>query len=142
MRIIRTVSADKPLEKVFEYFADFTKTTHWDPATVITTRTKGQGDLGTEYVNRSMFLGRETEVTYVVTNLEQNRRIVLRGENQTVVAVDSISFETTANGTEVTYEATFTFKGAAKIIAPFLKNAFKKLGDEAAVGMQQALDNL
>lgn len=142
MRITRKVTTDKPLENVFNYFADFTTTTLWDPATVITTRTKGEGALGTEYVNRSKFLGRETELTYVVTDVEQNRRIVLRGENQTVIAVDSISFETTANRTDVTYEATFTFKGAAKIIAPFLKKAFKKLGDEAAVGMQQALDNL
>ena len=57
MRLIRTVTIAKPLDKVFAYLADFTTTTEWDPGTVQTVRTAGDGGFGTEYLNTSTFAG-------------------------------------------------------------------------------------
>ncbi len=45
-------------------------------------------------------------------------------------------------GTTVTYRADFEFKGLAKLVAPLLAPAFKKLGDEAEQGMRDALGRL
>jgi hypothetical protein len=45
-------------------------------------------------------------------------------------------------GTTVTYRADFEFKGIAKLAAPLLAPAFKKLGDEAEQGMRDALSRL
>ena len=58
MRIRKVVRAKKPLERVFAYFSDFTTTTLWDPGTVATVRIKGEGAVGTEYLNTSTFAGR------------------------------------------------------------------------------------
>jgi len=46
MRLTRTVTVDKPLHKVFTYLSDFTTTTEWDPGTVRTVRTAGNGSVG------------------------------------------------------------------------------------------------
>jgi hypothetical protein len=35
MRLQKTVVADKPLARVFDYLSDFTSTTEWDPGTVV-----------------------------------------------------------------------------------------------------------
>ena len=40
------------------------------------------------------------------------------------------------------YLAEFEFKGLAKYLAPLLAPAFKKLGDEAEIGMKRALERL
>lgn len=142
MRIRKVVRTKKPLEKVFAYFSDFTTTTLWDPGTVVTVRIKGEGSVGTEYLNTSTFAGRKTQLTYVVQEFVQDQRISLRGENKTVVAIDTITFRKSGGETEVTYTAEFTFKDRARFIAPFLKTAFAKLGRKAKEGMERALKDL
>jgi len=142
MRIKRVVKVRKPLAQVFAYLSDFTTTTLWDPGTVVTIKTKGEGLVGSEYLNTSTFAGRQTQLTYVVQKFALNEQISLRGENKTVVAVDTITFQQLGEETQVTYTAEFTFKGFARLIAPFLKPAFTRLGNEAEGGMAKALEDL
>ena len=147
MRLERTVIVEKPLDKVFAYLSDFTTTTEWDPGTVKTVRASGDGGFGTEYLNTSTFAGRQTQLTYVVEDLVPNRHIALRGENTTVIAHDTMTFRERSDdagvaNTEVTYTADFTFKGIARLIAPFMKPALTRLGNEAESGMSAALAKL
>ena len=91
MRVQKAVVVDKPLNVVFGYLSDFTTTTEWDPGTVVTVKRDGDGGVGTTYLNTSRFLGRETQLTYVVRDLIPGQRIQLRGENKTVIAVDTMT---------------------------------------------------
>jgi len=142
MRLQRTVVVDKPLEKVFAYLSDFTTTTEWDPGTVTTVLDRGDGGIGTTYLNTSAFLGRKTQLTYVVHEFVPGKRIRLRGENQTVIATDTMSFRAAETGTEVTYAAEFTFKGPARFLAPLLRPALERLGNQAEAGLREALSRL
>lgn len=140
MEIVRTLTVDRAPEEVFAYLHDFTTTEEWDPGTIRTTRASGDGGVGTRYHNVSRFLGRETELTYVVEQVEAPRLFRLRGENATVVAHDTMTLTPTGSGgTEVTYRAEFELKGAARLVAPLLAPAFRRLGDEAEVGLREAL---
>ncbi len=142
MKLLRTVVTDKPLPKVFDYLADFTTTTEWDPGTVSTVRQKGDGGVGTTYLNISEFLGRKTELIYIVHELVDGQLIQLHGTNETVSAVDTMTFRPVPSGTEVTYTAEFSFKGVARFVAPLLGPALKRLGDNAEAGMRKALNQL
>jgi uncharacterized protein YndB with AHSA1/START domain len=142
MKIVRIVQVEKPIEVVFAYLSDFTTTTQWDPATVLTVRNSGDGSVGTEYLNTSTFAGRQTQLKYVVKEFILNQRIGLQGENKTVSAYDSMAFREIGTQTEVTYTAEFTFKGITRLISIFLKPAFRRLGDEAEGGMARALSQL
>ena len=142
MKLERTVTVDVDVHQAFGYLFDFTTTNDWDPGTVNTIRRAGDGGIGTTYENTSRFLGRETSLTYVVEELVPDERIRLRGENKTVVSVDTMRFRPTTTGTEVTYTADFTFKGLSRIIAPLLKPALTRLGDEAESGLRTALTRL
>ncbi|TQM64959.1 SRPBCC family protein [Humibacillus xanthopallidus] len=146
MDIVRSVTVAQPLDTVFAYLSDFTTTNEWDPGTVRTERVSGDGGLGSRYHNVSKFLGRETELDYLVIEHVPGERFALRGENATVVANDTMTFMRShtaeGEGTTVTYHAAFEFKGVAKLIAPLLAPALKKLGDEAEAGMQDALGRL
>jgi carbon monoxide dehydrogenase subunit G len=142
MKLRKTVVVDKPLDAVFSYLSDFTTTTDWDPGTVSTVRRHGNGGVGTTYVNTSTFLGRTTQLTYVVEEVVDQQLIQLRGENKTVSAVDTLTFRPVASGTEVTYTAEFTLKGLSRIARPLLKPAFERLGNAAEAGMRKALNRL
>jgi len=142
MKLQKTVIADKPLDAVFGYLSDFTTTTEWDPGTVVTVNRQGDGGVGTTYLNTSKFLGRETRLTYIVHDFIPGQRVELYGENKTVTAVDTLTFRTVGAATEETYTAEFTFKGLSRLLAPLLRGAFDRLGTEAEIGMQQALNRL
>jgi uncharacterized protein YndB with AHSA1/START domain len=143
MIIARSVTVDRPVDVVSAYLSDFTTTTEWDPGTVLTTRESGDGGIGTNYRNRSRFLGRETSLLYVVTEFVPGERIVLRGENTTVVAQDTLTFsQTPSGGAAVNYRAEFTFHGMARLVAPLLAPAFKRLGDQAESGLRTRLEQL
>lgn len=140
MEIVRTLTVNRSPEAVFAYLSDFTTTEEWDPGTVRTTRESGDGGVGTRYHNVSKFLGRQTELIYVVEEHKAPLRLKLRGENKTVVARDTMTLEATASGgTELTYHAEFTFQGVARLLAPLASPAFKRLGDEAEEGLRKAL---
>jgi uncharacterized protein YndB with AHSA1/START domain len=147
MEITRSVETSAPVGKVFAYLTDFTTTNDWDPGTVETTLVSGTGGVGTTYHNVSTFAGRRTELDYVVTAVEPDRRIVLEGNNKTVRATDTMTFTATGSGgTRVTYHADFAFKGVvgtvAPLLSPVLAVAFKRLGDQAQRGLETALARL
>jgi len=142
VRLERTVAVDIPVRRAFQYLADFTTTTEWDPGTVSTVRCAGDGGVGTTYRNTSRFLGRETSLTYVVEDLVTDELVRLRGENKTVISVDTMTFRRRGSRTEVTYTAQFTFKGPGRLLAPLLKPAFMRLGNHAESGLREALTQL
>ena len=142
MRLQKIVIVGKPLDVVFDYLSDFTTTTEWDPGTVATVNRHGDGGVGTAYLNTSTFLGRRTQLTYVVREFVPGKRIRLQGESKTVTAVDTMTFRGIEGGTEVTYTAEFTFKGPSRLLAPLLRPAFERLGKKAQTGMRKALNQL
>jgi len=142
MKLERTVETDATPETVFAYLSDFTTTTEWDPGTVKTVRVTGDGGVGTTYDNTSKFMGRETQLTYEVVDHQAPSLFRLHGTNKTVEATDTMRIEPNGAGSRVTYTADFTFKGVAKLIAPLLAPALKKLGDEAEEGLRTALARL
>jgi carbon monoxide dehydrogenase subunit G len=139
MRLERTVYTPRTPAETFTYLADFTNTNEWDPGTVSTTRTSGDGGVGSTYRNISQFLGRKTELTYTTVILRPDEFVELMGENKTLVAHDQMTITSEGSGSRVDYVAEFEFKGLTKFFAPLLRPAFNKLGDEAQKGMTQAL---
>ena len=142
MRLQKTVIVDKPLNAVFDYLSDFTTTTEWDPGTVATVNHKGDGGVGTTYLNTSTFLGRQTQLTYIVSEFIPGERIQLCGQNKALTAVDTMTFRSIEAGSEVTYTAEFTFQGPSRLLAPLLRPAFERLGKQAQTGMRTALSRL
>ncbi len=140
----RTVTTDQPLSKVWEYLSDFRTTEEWDPPTVTTTRTGGDGGVGTTYHNVSKLLGSEQEVDYVVTQYDVEKTFQLEGDAGSIKLCDTITFEPTGTGTgtSVTYHAQFSPEGAAKLAEPLMPAALKVLADKVAASMQERLDRL
>jgi carbon monoxide dehydrogenase subunit G len=142
MKLQRSVETSATPATVFAYLSDFTNTNEWDPGTVKTERVSGDGGVGTTYANTSKFMGRETELTYEVVDHRPDSLFALRGENSSVVANDKMEIAPMGAGSRVTYTADFEFKGLSRLVAPLLKPALKKLGDEAETGLREALAKL
>lgn len=142
MKLQRSVETDASPAAVFAYLSDFTNTNEWDAGTVRTTLDSGDGGVGTKYHNISKFMGRETELVYEVVKHEPDSLFVLRGENKSVVAHDTMEIFAAGTGSKVTYTADFEFKGIGKFVAPLLAPALKKLGDDAEKGLRDGFGKL
>jgi hypothetical protein len=53
-----------------------------------------------------------------------------------------MAFRHVGCGTDVSYRAIFEFTGVSRLIAPLLKPALERLGNQAEVGMRTALNRL
>ena len=66
--------------------------------------------------------------------------MVLEAENAMIRSVDVIEVAAAPQGgSNATYTATLTLKGAMGLFAPFLGPGFKRIGDRAAAGLRDAL---
>lgn len=144
MHVERTFTVARPVENVFDYLSDFTTTNEWDPGTIETTRTAGDGGVGTTYANTSEFNGRRTDLVYETLERERPHRVQFRGRNKTATTLDTMSFAPAADGsaTEITYRADFIFTFPINLVAPLLlRGKLEKLADETVEQIEKSLLN-
>lgn len=138
MQLERTFVLDAPVETVFDYVADFENTNEWDPGTIETRRTGGDGGVGTTYANRSVFLGREVELAYETIAHERPHHVVLRGRNGRTTATDDLGFVPEGDGrTRMTYRVTFDFPPLIGLVAPVVaRRPLRRLASEVVENLQ------
>ena len=141
MHVERTFIVNRPIDEVFDYLSDFENTQEWDPGTLETTRTDGDGGLGTTYRNRSSFMGREVELTYRTIGFDRPTFFSCQGTNKTATATDTMTFAREGERTQIQYRADFAFHGVVKFIAPLIvKPKLSALADETIEQITQALE--
>ncbi|GAB3249603.1 SRPBCC family protein [Nocardioides dilutus] len=145
MHVERTFTVTTPIETVFDYLADFTRTNEWDPGTIETRHVSGDGGVGTTYHNRSEFAGRRTELTYECLAHERPTRLQFRGTNKTATATDTLTFAPVGDGgsTQVHYRADFEFAFPVSLVAPLVvKPKLAGLADETVAQLTRTLEAL
>ncbi|WP_370249145.1 SRPBCC family protein [Nocardioides sp.] len=145
MQVERSFVVPVAPEVVFDYLADFTATESWDPGTVSTVRTSGDGGLGTTYTNVSRFLGRKVTVRYTCITFDRPSHVVFRGRNGRATATDDLSFAPAETddgvpGTRITYRATFDFGQPLNLLVPpLMRGRVEALADETVEALTTAL---
>ena len=135
-----TVESPLPPDVVFKRVADFSTTEQWDPGVVEAEKLTADGiDIGARFRIVARFMGRNSELVYEITEFEPGRRVVLRGENSTVLSVDEIIVEPEGEGSVVKYSADLTLKGPLKLLDPLLGKAFDGIAEKALAGLRDWL---
>ena len=140
-RYVATIETPRAQEDVFAYLSDFSTTQEWDPGVAEAERLDGGPiGVGSRFKVVADVMGRRTPLVYAVVALDAPHSITLRGENATVVSLDTIAFEPTATGgTRVSYDADLTLKGPLGVGDPLLKLVFNRIGDRAVAGLRTEL---
>jgi carbon monoxide dehydrogenase subunit G len=138
----RSITVDQPPTKVWAYMSDFTNTEDWDPPTIRTERTSGDGGVGTTYHNVSKILGREKEIEYTVLEYVDLARLQLSGDAGSVTMLDTITLEPTGAGTTLTYHLDVSTRGTVRLAEPLVPAALKILADRVAASLEDKLRNL
>jgi carbon monoxide dehydrogenase subunit G len=142
MHVERTFTVPRPVDAVFDYLSDFTSTNDWDPGTVETRRTGGDGGVGTTYHNVSEFAGRRTELAYETVAHERPTTVQFQGRNKQATTRDTMTFTPSGSGTGTTihYRADFDFGRLVNLVAPLLlRRKLEKLADEVQAEMERVI---
>ncbi|MDX1469280.1 MAG: SRPBCC family protein [Acidimicrobiia bacterium] len=140
MRLEEQRWVSRPQRDAFEYTADFSNISDWDPGVVASEKvTPGQVGVGTEFDLDVKFGNRTAPMRYRITEYQPDTRVVLVGEGRQLRAVDEIVFETQDNMTRIDYTADLQFRGYMRLVAPFLGKALEKVGEKALDGLESAL---
>ena len=135
-----TVDTPRPPAQAFASLSDFKTAAEWDPGTLQSRRLdEGPIGEGTEFHLVAAFLGRKTALTYRIVEYQPPHAVTFRGENSTVVSLDRITFEASAGGTRIVYDAALTLKGPLKLADPLLALAFNRVGDHAVAGLRNTI---
>lgn len=140
-RYTATVETDWDPATAFEYLAEFSNVSDWDPS-IPEARSLSPDPLatGARFEVDIEMLGRTTTMPYETKELERPRRVVLRSETGALISVDTLTFDPRPDGgTDVTYDADLTLKGALKLFDPLLSLGFKRTGDKARDGLAERL---
>ncbi|MGA9859354.1 MAG: SRPBCC family protein [Solirubrobacteraceae bacterium] len=138
-----TVPSPRPPDEVFAYLADFRSVAEWDPSITESIHVNGDDPVKVGAIFR---VSTETMLSnvvleYTTIELDRPRKIVLRGENDSMVSIDTIVIHDDGHGgTEVTYGAEIELKGVRKLADPLLQFGFKRLGDKARDGLETKLN--
>ncbi len=138
-----TVSSTRPSDEVFAYLADFRSVAEWDPSITKSVHVNGDDPIKVGAIFR---VTTETTLSDVVLDyetieLDRPQTIMLRGENDTMVSLDTITIRADGHGgTEVTYDAEIELKGVRKLADPLLELGFRRLGDKARDGLRDKLN--
>lgn len=139
VRITRTLAVDAPLSAVRAYLADFSNAEAWDPGTIRCARRGDGGEprVGSQWDNTSRLFGITTELVYELVRLDDDH-VVLRGENERSVAEDDLRLVDLGDErTEITYQATITFKGVGKVVDPLARLLFTKVARDVVENLRR-----
>lgn len=140
MDVERTFTVEKPIEQTFAFLSDFENTEHWDPGTVSTKRTSGDGGVGTTYKNISEFMGRKVELDYETVGYDEPTHFVCRGVNGKTTATDHMTFTAVDGRTQIHYRAVFDFPFPISVLAPIVaRGKLEKLADETVEQIKKSL---
>jgi len=142
-RLQERLHTDLPIEATFDFVADFANAAAWDPGVAWSRRAEPVDQplgVGTAFELGVRMGGRVKPMTYRVTRFERPTRIVLEGAGSGVEAVDDIRFDRSGGGgTAIDYTADIQLRGLGRLVQPFLRSTFARIGRDAAAGMAAAL---
>jgi len=102
-----------PQAEAFAYMADFANARVWDPS-VSEARRVGAGPIGigSAFDLVARFGGRDVPLRYEIVRYDPPQRVVLEARRPGFVSRDTITIESTGEGSVVTYDATLAFVGS------------------------------
>ena len=137
-----TVLVRRSLADCFRYLKDFSTIEQWDPGVYRAEKlTPGVVEVGAEFMLQLNLSGRRVPMMYQLIACDDNTRLILEGDNETLHALDTLTFVTIEPDlTEITYEACLTLKNLPQWLRPAMMPALHKLGKKAVNGLRAALE--
>lgn len=135
-----SIESPKPASETFGYLGTFDNIREWDPSVVSARRLdEGEVRLGSTFEVVVKVGKRELPLRYEVVRFESGSLIAVEAQTRWFRSYDVITVAENGSGSVASYDALLELKSLAKLAAPFMGKAFRKIGDDAAAGLRRVL---
>jgi carbon monoxide dehydrogenase subunit G len=141
-RVERVIETACPIERAFDFVANFSTTEEWDPGIPSARRLDDRPiGLGSRFELLSRFGSTEQTIVYEITAFDPPNSVTFVGDGKRFRGTDVISFVPGQDGgTRVTYVADLGLKGLSSLALPFIRGRLDEMSDRAVAGLKTALD--
>lgn len=127
-------------QRTFAYLADFRCVQEWDPGISSSRLSAGAaGAQGAVYDVTFTVAGKDTTIAYTAVEVREPDRIVMRGETDSLISLDTITVSARAGRVEVHYRAELDLKGVRKVADQIANLGLRREGKKAAAGLEEKL---
>jgi hypothetical protein len=136
-----SIDSTRSAADAFAYLAAFDDIREWDPS-VASARRLDEGDLrvGSTFEVVVQMKKRTLPLRYEVVRLEPGSLVAVEALSRWFRSYDVITVEPQGEGSRVRYVALLELRSLARLAAPFMGKAFRKIGDDAAEGLRRVLN--
>lgn len=139
IKIEKSIIVRRSLDEVFRYVSRFDNIEQWDPGVISAAKiTPGPVDVDSEFQLTCAFMGIPFPMHYRITALTPPNRITLEGRGDTIIARDTISFETVRTGVRIRYALDLEFASANSLIETLMRKYIDHIGNQAVRGLLQS----
>ena len=140
-----TVTTEWTPEQAFAYLADARNFAEWDPGTERSALENADGPGPGAVFAVQVHVGPPTITLHYLTVRHEppsssgSARVTLRAVHPTMELVDDITIDVVDGVTTVTYDATVTLRGVARVLGPLIDRGFTKTAEKGADGLRERL---
>jgi carbon monoxide dehydrogenase subunit G len=140
--VTNRITIRRPVEDVFAVLTDVENTGTWFPGDVqerwTTPPPHGVGSTRHAVVN---MMGRRTENDAVVTEYQPPTRAVMQGTSGNAPFVATLTFAPDGEGTRVEVTTDITFRGAMRLLAPFVMAVYGRGWERGLATLQSMMES-
>jgi len=134
-----TVEVGARPDAAFDYLADLSNLTKWDPSIRSSTPVgESAARIGAKFNVEIGFYGRAIETTYEIVELDRPQLIVAAVEGK-ITGRLQLGITPAVDGSCIDYRASASMKGLARLLDKGLKLAFEGIGENAITGLRKQL---
>jgi len=134
-----TVEVGAQPDAAFDYLADLSNLTNWDPSIRSSTPVgESAAGVGAKFNVEIGFYGRAIETTYEIVELDRPELIVVAVEGK-ITGQLQLGIKPSGDGSCIDYRASASMKGLARLLDKGLKLAFEGIGENASTGLRKQL---
>ncbi|MEQ8800172.1 MAG: SDR family NAD(P)-dependent oxidoreductase [Salinisphaeraceae bacterium] len=140
MLLQERVTVPRSVADCFRYLVDFSTCEQWDPGVERARKvTPGKPGVGTRFDLTLAFAGRSVPMTYELSEVVTDCRLVLSGRGEGFRVTDTIELAAHGGETVIDYRSTIHFLGPGRHIARWLRPWFNRMGRRAVAGLGTTL---
>ena len=137
-----TFTSIRDIHSIFDYIADFSTIEQWDHTVINSTKTSaGKTGLGSNFDILLKFGFSSTLMKYSISEYEAPNRLVLTGQGNGYVAIDTVTLVQDGDLVTVNWKADIIFKGALSKLAPVMQSRVVASAKKTIVGLANALND-
>ncbi|MDH4170481.1 MAG: SRPBCC family protein [Acidimicrobiia bacterium] len=134
-----SIDLPAPPDQVFALVAEARNAVRWHPAIVRADRADEAVTLGSVTDSVFTFYGREIELAFAVTELQEPRRVVFEAASRRARARDEFDIEAADGGSRLRYRSELHLGGFLRVFDRGLQVAFDGIGRRALDGLGREL---